>query len=322
MKQERKELFGSSVWGDKAKLYEHPATRWVVTACPDVSMHAFDDGIWEAWADTNGGPHGCSRISPLEAVKNLARALGWQDPSGEKTGVPIGTITKANHRPCNCGVVMATAIEYAPWCHSRLVEVAIDPSPTVCSCSTKDGKHANTCGALGGAVSLPLSPAMQDLLKRGCERSVIEAPMRDSPKAERAAPITKVRDCVETARERFVAEYFMAFNPGQFDSEGRNAMHQHGKTATLEWLARDLGLAPNADDETIKATVRKRLAGQFDMLENARNAVHELRERAAAAQRRVEDLLQDVASEQKENDELRGMVAEAQLENRKLRGKR
>lgn len=90
---------------------------------------------------------------------------------------------------------------------------------------------------------------------------------------------------------------------------------------SLEWLARELGLAPDASEELLRAEVKKRLSGQWDVLTrtDARNA--ELVMRADSAQRKVESLLHDAAEAAKENDDLRAMVADLNLTIRQMQRK-
>lgn len=262
----------------------------------------------KAWPIENPG---------VEIERNPIRA--WKT---YPDAVPIGTVTKVTSRPCNCPGKGVEGGWHATWCAAKQVEIAIGAAPTAqvindlerarrafgdcamvrdleakahrCTCGTKDGKHANTCGVLGEAVS---------------------------PKVERARPVAELFDSIPVApgawnvygelmkqQERFIASHMLD-------------CAQQGTAPTLGWLARELRLAPNAPDETIKATVRKRLAGQYDDLIESQDRNHEFHMRAEAAQEKLEQALCEIAEERRENDTLRGMVAEVQLENRKLQRK-
>ncbi|MFA5892097.1 MAG: hypothetical protein WDA27_14300 [Actinomycetota bacterium] len=273
-------------------------------------LRAKDPPHWTVQrCDGEKGPRG---TGPCESLaEGQARAVAWLEQHG--TYGSIGTVTKANHRPCNCPGKGVEGGWHATWCAAKQVEIAIGAAPTAqvindlerarrafgdcamvrdleakvrtCTCDTKDGKHANTCGVLGNiadAMCPPLAPKQWDRL-------------------------IEDRAFVPNGWAAMVAEH-AARKP---------------EPASLEWLARDLGLSPNAPDETIKATVKKRLAGQWEELVECTRRNGELVDRADAAQRTREEVIQDLAAEQKENDTLRGMVAETQIEIAKLRrGKR
>lgn len=332
----RQERFGNLLSNEEEhEMRNHPAGKFIGDHCPMASIHSYDDGVWEVRVNGPGSAKAESRRSAIDAVMIFARMVGWKDPSGERTGAPIGTVTKVTSRPCNCPGKGVEGGWHATWCAAKQVEIAIGAAPTAqvindlerarrafgdcamvrdleakahrCTCGTRDGKHQNTCGGLGAAVSA---------------------------KVERAAPLSKVYAAVETAKERFAAEYLNAFQDlaPEADWEVRRIMGidpAHGQDTTvtvvhhgsLEWLARELRLKPNADDETIKATTRLRLAGQFEELATAKNNNAILGAELLASNERVERALCEIAEERQENDTLRGMVAEVQLENRKLQRK-
>lgn len=363
-KTERKELFGELLpRAEMDAIYAHPAAVWLGLHHRGSSLHSFDDGTWEARDGSRMDVRVSSRESPLDAVKILARSLGWQDTSGEKTGAPIrqpigrcmhdatkgalvhvelfatghgsmsrsfdaGTAINANEQvelrpdgkvyPLAGQMASKRGVEYLPpgedglayptsvndegtgsqWPRTALGSALVEAYVKVCTCGTKSRVHADTCGALTqqwGNLQLT-----EDDLARIRNGGVLTTPW--TPPDLKLGTIHA--DAMEEA-DRLIRKALLGTDPSMRPS--------------LEWLARDLGIDPAAPDDVVKATVRKRLAGQFAEYDSlsARNV--ELRGRVEDAQRRLEDALQEIASEQQENDTLRGMVAEVQLENRKLR---
>ncbi|MFA4900869.1 MAG: hypothetical protein WC563_15230 [Brevundimonas sp.] len=257
---------------------------------------------------------------------------------------PIGTVTKANYRPCNC--MPSPRGEHSPRCHSREIEVTIgtaSPVPTMwdvqqaekefgdcllvremeskarrCTCGTKDGKHSNTCGVLA-AVSPKVERArpVADLFAVDLDTGTFKGLRGHQFDDLIAAP---------TSRAEWLSHLHKVCDPLlpmsiTIEDVLAAVVGAPIKPATLEWLARELRLKPNADDETIKATTRLRLAGQFEELATAKSNNAILGAELLASNERVERALCEIADERQENDTLRGMVAEVQLENKRLQRK-